>query len=143
MALDSEEAVQKLVSEREVSFSSTGCELTFSATSLRKKDSGFLRRRTLGIELMAHCHTGGGYLKSIGKGRSPWLLLAFRIFPVKNALRTSHCQVKNLTSIHEDASSIPGLARCIKDLVLLWLCCRTTAAALSLRIGPSICHRWP
>ena len=58
-------------------------------------------------------------------------------------------QVKNLTSIHEDESLIPGLAQCVKgsivavscgvghrlgsDLILLWLWRRPAAAA---PIGP-------
>ena len=57
-----------------------------------------------------------------------WSLLHFRCFQVihtemfKGGLsELSHGSGKmNLTSIHEDTGSIPDLAHCIKDSVLLW-----------------------
>ena len=39
-------------------------------------------------------------------------------------------QVRNLTSIHKDVNSIPGLTQWVKDPALLWLWCRPATAAL-------------
>ena len=54
---------------------------------------------------------------------------------VKKHFWSSHCGSveRNLTSIHENTGSIPGLAQWVKDLVLLWLWCRPVAVA---PIGP-------
>ena len=51
-------------------------------------------------------------------------------------------QLTNMTRIHEDVGSIPGLPPCVEDLALLWLWSRPAAAALirPLAWEPPHCH---
>ena len=57
-------------------------------------------------------------------------LLDFRLYYKSN--NQSSCRgaaETNMSWNHEVASSIPGLAQQVKDLALLWVCCRLAAVA--------------
>ena len=85
----------------------------------REKAPEHLRRGLGRAAKAAHCPGPEG-------GSCPWLA------PLRcpEMVSRSFCHrsgVTNPTSIHEDMGMTPGLAQCVKDLVLLWLWCRLAA----------------
>ena len=65
-----------------------------------------------------------GYLAEVWESKLHWKLTS--------GVPIVAQRVKNLTSVHEDVGSIPGLTQWVKDLVLLGLWCRSQ---MQLRSG--------